>query len=67
MASEIERLRDELARESAARAAAEARVAEAEKALEEAHRELRRNVAAFKEAALLPFIGDAAAEEGGER
>jgi diguanylate cyclase (GGDEF)-like protein len=52
MASEIERLREELARESAARAAAEARVTEAEKALEEAHRELRRNVAAFQEAAL---------------
>ena len=52
MASEIERLRQELARESAARAAAEARVTEAEKELDEARRELRRNVAAFQEAAL---------------
>ena len=27
----------------------------------------RRNQPAFREAALLPFIGDAATEEGGER
>ena len=52
MASEIERLQQELARERAARSAAEARRADVEVELAEARRELRRNVTAFQEAAL---------------
>ena len=50
--SEIERLQQELARERAARAAAEARSGEVARELEEARRELRRNVTAFQEMAL---------------
>jgi diguanylate cyclase (GGDEF)-like protein len=52
MASDIERLQQELARERAARADAEARRTAAEGELAEARRELRRNVTAFQEAAL---------------
>jgi diguanylate cyclase (GGDEF)-like protein len=52
MASDIERLQQELARERAARAEAEARRSAAEGELAEARRELRRNVTAFQEAAL---------------
>ncbi|MGE0159867.1 MAG: diguanylate cyclase [Gemmatimonadales bacterium] len=52
MASDIESLRQELARERAARAEAETRREAAEAELAEARRELRRNVLAFQEAAL---------------
>jgi diguanylate cyclase (GGDEF)-like protein len=51
-ASDLERLQQELARERAARAEAEARSSAAVQELEEARRELRRNVAAFQEMAL---------------
>jgi len=50
--SEIERLQRELAEERAARIEAEARGGEAARELEEARRELRRNLAAFQEMAL---------------
>ena len=50
--SDIERLQQELVRERAARAEAEARTAEAARELDEARRELRRNESALQEMAL---------------
>ena len=50
--SDLERLQQELARERAARAQAEARSNEAARDLEQARQELRRNVSAFQDMAL---------------
>jgi len=68
--SDIERLQQELARERAARAEAEARNAEWARQLEEARRELRRSISAFQEMALrhqeaLTRLSGLSGDEGG--